>query len=145
MSKKTRWMAWIVLLLAATSAPAQDVAFLVVVHESNPVSSMSKVDVSRMFLKKTTHWESGFKVKPVDQAASSAVRESFSKAILNREVRAIKAYWQKLLFSGRAAPPPELNSDREILEYVRNNTGAIGYVSAAAALGSEVKRLTLAD
>jgi hypothetical protein len=51
-------------------------------------------------------------------------------------VAAVKAYWQQRIFSGRGVPPPALDSDQAVLEYVASHPGAVGYVSGAAAVGS---------
>ena len=58
-----------------------------------------------------------------------------------KKVSSVKSYWQTMIFSGRATPPPELDSDRQVLDYVRGKPGAIGYVSAGATLGNGVKAL----
>lgn len=141
--RRVAWIVFVAALLFAVSTPAQETAFQVVVHESNSVESLTIAKVGKLFLRKTTHWESGLRTKPVDQTVSSPVREAFSEAVHDRGVRAIKAYWQKLLFSGRSAPPPELASDRDVLDYVRGNSGGIGYVSVRTELGTGVKRLLL--
>lgn len=67
------------------------------------------------------------------------------ESVHGKSVPSIKAYWQKMIFSGKATPPPELDSDSRILEYVRNNSDAIGYVSAGANLGSGVKVLRVTN
>jgi ABC-type phosphate transport system substrate-binding protein len=83
-------------------------------------------------------------VKPVDQAKSSAVRDAFSREILGKSVAAVEQYWTQAIFSGRAVPPVEKHSDADVLAYVRENPGAIGYVSASAPRDG-VKRVTLKD
>ncbi len=114
-------------------------SFKVVLHLSNPVSEISRVELSRLFLKKTTRWDRGGKVLPVDQPPRSSVRIDFSQTVLRKEVDAVKSYWQTQLFSGIATPPLELASDAEVLSYVRSNAGAIGYVSRGASPGDGVK------
>ena len=47
---------------------------------------------------------------------------------------AVKSYWQQLIFSGRAIPPPELDSDEEVVRYVAKYPGAVGYVSGGSEL-----------
>ncbi len=131
-----------ILLLVAVWAPAAD-EFRVVVNAANPVSSMTVTQVSRMLLKQDTQWSSGQPAMPVDQLDRSPVRAAFSKAVHGREVAAVKSYWQRMIFSGTAVPPPEKASDEDVLSYVRANPGAIGYVSAATALGSGVKVVAL--
>jgi hypothetical protein len=44
-------------------------------------------------------------------------------------VKAIKKYWQQMVFSGKSAPPPEVATDSDVLAMVRMDPAAIGYVS----------------
>jgi ABC-type phosphate transport system substrate-binding protein len=104
--------------------------FKIIVHETNPISSMTRAEVSEIFLKKTKKLN-GTDALPVDLVSTNPVRQSFSRYIHRRPFSAIKAYWQQQIFSGRGVPPPEKESDREVVAYVWGNPGAIGYVSAS--------------
>lgn len=126
-------------------APGDQTIHVVVVNEANAAVSMTRAEVAEAFLKKIIKWDDGLEVLPVDQASSSPVRESFTQSVYGRSVFAIKAYWQKMIFSGKATPPPELVSDSAILEYVREHEGAIGYVSTGAPVGDGVKTLRVTD
>ncbi len=128
---------------ACSDLQAQGNSFRVVVNASNPVDSLTKTEVSRLFLKRDTRWKNGFGVSPADQLPRSELRAEFSESIHSKKTQWIKSYWQKLIFSGRNTPPPELQSDREVLDFVRHNVGAIGYVSAQANLGQGVKVLRI--
>jgi ABC-type phosphate transport system substrate-binding protein len=126
--------------LASQSAP-----FKVVVNGAQQVSSISKAQVSRFFLKKETTWAGGQAVMPVDQVDRAPVRASFSQSVHGRDVSAIKSYWQRMIFSGTAVPPPEKASDDEVLAYVKANPGAVGYVHADASLPAGVKAVALSE
>ena len=128
-------------LISFAPLTAQNESFKIIVHEANPVSSISKETAARMFVKKIQKWDNGSKLSPVDQATSRPVREAFSLAVHGKKVAWIKSYWQKMVFSGRATPPPELDSDAQVLDFVRRNSGSIGYVSPGTSLGSGVKVL----
>jgi ABC-type phosphate transport system substrate-binding protein len=117
-------------LLAAQSAPA----FKVIVHAKNPVTSLSRGELAKIFLKKTTSWSGDGAIAPVDQAVSSGAREAFSRSVHGKGAKAIKQYWNQQIYSGRAVPPPELSSDAKVIAFVAANPGAIGYVSADAVL-----------
>ena len=52
--------------------------------------------------------------------------------MLKRSVEAVKGYWQQRIFSGRDVPPPELETDDEVVRYVLKHEGAVGYVSGSA-------------
>jgi ABC-type phosphate transport system substrate-binding protein len=97
-----------------------------------------------MFLRLQTAWPEGGNVKPVDQAKSSPVREAFSREVLGKSIGAVEQYWTQAIFSGRAVPPVEKRSDADVVAYVRETPGAIGYVSPGASTEG-VKRLGIKD
>lgn len=108
--------------------------FRLVVHPDNPSTSLSREFVIDVFLKRITRWGDGEMIHPVDQRVDSFVRRRFSESVLLRSVAAIKSYWQQRIFSGRELPPPEVDSDEAVVNYVLKHRGAIGYVSGAAKL-----------
>jgi len=122
-----------ILLLSFMSIPsAKTTGFKVIVNPDTDVSSLTKKQVSRLFLKKVKTWDNDVKVVPVDLPSMADVRGEFSKEIHGKSVSAVKAYWQQRVFSGRDVPPPEKESDASVVAFVRNNPGAIGYVSEDA-------------
>lgn len=129
------------LALVATVASADEGAFRLVVNASNGITSLTRDEVSQYFLKKRTTWPAGQAVQPVDQTDESAARRAFSKAVLKKDVGAVKSYWQTQIFAGRGVPPPEKASDAAVLAFVEANAGAIGYVSADASLGRNAKEV----
>lgn len=114
----------------AESAPD----FRVIVNPDNPSTALSRDVLTDAFLKRTTRWNDGETIRPVDQRPESAVRRRFSDSVLQRSVAAVKSYWQQRIFSGRDLPPPELDSDDAVVSYVVKHRGAVGYVSGTAKL-----------
>jgi ABC-type phosphate transport system substrate-binding protein len=119
-------------LFVASSTQAQD--YVIIVNEANPVESIAKSDLSKLFLKKVSKFDNGTKAVPVDQISDSSVREQFSSDVLSKTVSATKSYWSQQLFSGAGVPPEEKSSDAGVISFVKSNPGAIGYISAAADL-----------
>jgi ABC-type phosphate transport system substrate-binding protein len=123
--------------LAAGTAPAparaNDQPFLVVVHPGTPVTELSRTQLSRLFLKKSTQWNDGSAVRPVEPLAP-ALRQAFARQVHDRTLADLAAYWNALIFSGRELPPLEKASDADLVAYVRATPGAIGYVTASADL-----------
>lgn len=119
----------VVLLFAAA---AQAANFKIVVNTGIHVESMPKKAISDLFLKRTTKWENGTSVVPVDQTESASVRDEFSKSVLGKPTAAVKSYWNQQIFSGREVPPVEKPSDAEVLKFVKATAGAVGYVSEGA-------------
>ena len=129
----------IVVALATCALPwstgnAQNAAFgfIVIVNRTNTVRSLPRADVSRMFMKQVQRWPSGQAVQPVDLAASSSVREAFSRRVHTRSATSVASFWRQQIFSGRGVPPPEQGTDSDMLRFVTSHAGAIGYVSAGA-------------
>jgi ABC-type phosphate transport system substrate-binding protein len=130
--------------LAALVVAALPVArdFTVVVHVDNGVGALTRAELSSLFLKKTTRWASGAPVVPVE-IATSTVRESFCVAVHGKSVRAVKAYWNQLIFSGRDVPPIEKTSDEAVVAFVRTHPNAVGVVSQRASTeGVKVIKVT---
>ena len=113
--------------------------YIIIVNKSNAVESLSKKEVSDLFLKKSK-WSDGSVAIPVDLASHSSVRAQFTQEIHGKSVSAIRSYWQQAAFSGTASAPPEKSSDSDVIDFVKNNPGAIGYVSSSANISS-VKKL----
>lgn len=128
--KKTTLTIVFVLFVALLHSYSQ--SFKVVVNTANNTSSLSAKDVSDMFMKKKAKWTDGTTVAPVDLNSNSSVRASFSQKIHGKATSAIRSYWQQAAFSGAGTAPPEKSSDSEVIEYVKKNPGAIGYVSSDA-------------
>jgi ABC-type phosphate transport system substrate-binding protein len=133
-------------LLALTADPAPSPAqdFAVIVNASNPISTLSKDEVAKLFLKKTVSWSSGQSASPVELPVTAKVRESFAREVLNKSVAQVRSYWQQQIFSGRDVPPPEKPTEDDVLAFVRANPNAIGYVSRTANMGRGVKVVVLA-
>ena len=133
----------LVLILLAGVAEAEELPFRVVVHASNPVVSMTRAQLSAVYMKRTRSWADGTEIVPVDHPQLSPLRERFSRAVHGKSVAYVTRYWQRLIFSGRAVPPRELRSDAAVLELVRRNAEAVGYVDARTPLGDGVKAIAV--
>jgi ABC-type phosphate transport system substrate-binding protein len=127
----------------ALAAPPEEPAFRVIVHRSNPESATSVARLQALFMKTTTRWPGGAAVQPVELRGEPPARQEFARRVHGKSLAALKAHWNKLIFSGREVPPLELGSDDEIVAYVKANEGAIGVVSGAASTaGTKVLPLT---
>jgi ABC-type phosphate transport system substrate-binding protein len=138
------------LLVVATVVPrpealAQNAAgFVVVVHRQNPVSSLTRSEVSRIFMTQTRRWGNGQGVQPVDLAGGSAVRAQFSQRIHGRSALSVTNFWRQQIFAGRGVPPPEQATDADVVRFVASHSGGIGYVSASTNVSS-VKTVVISD
>jgi ABC-type phosphate transport system substrate-binding protein len=139
--RRTFWPLWrafaavggvtlITLMSAAPSRGASPVTeYRVIVNPANPIRSLTREDVAAYFLRRRTNWPQGPAVSPVDLAAETSVRDTFSREVLHRTPSAVSAYWVQQIFAGRSEPPPVKDSEAAVVEYVIHTPWAIGYVS----------------
>jgi ABC-type phosphate transport system substrate-binding protein len=106
-------------------------AYRVIVNPANPVSELSRAFLRDAFLKKTTTWSGGAAIRPVDLSRRFAARHRFAREVLNKTAAQLRAYWSQLIFSGKAVPPPELDSEAAVIAYVLRYRGAVGYLPAS--------------
>jgi len=116
------------------SADSRAPTYEVIVNSSNSTNGADREFLADAFLKKITSWPNGQTIRPVDLPSSSPIRRRFTEEVLRRSVAEVKGYWQQRIFSGRDVPPPELDTDDDIVRYVTKYEGAVGYVSAGANL-----------
>jgi ABC-type phosphate transport system substrate-binding protein len=122
------------LLAAGIPVPQAQSSYKLIVNNGIRIDSLSKKAVSDIFLKRTTKWDGGSAVVPVDQADTTSVRADFSREVHGKSTAAIKSFWNQQIFSGRDVPPVEKKSDADVVSFVRSTSGAVGYVSAGAAV-----------
>lgn len=126
-------------MLSVAAVHTDEAAFRVVVHRDNPMTSITRAELSAIYMKRTRSWRDGRAIVPVDQPSTSSAREDFSRAIHGKSVAYVTRYWQRLIFSGRGIPPRQMHSDAAILDLVKHNRDAIGYIARDTPPGDGVK------
>lgn len=115
------------LFFTATLAHAE---VAVIVHPSN-TDSLSQEEIKRLYMAKTKTFPSGAYAIPIDLEDTLEARQRFITYVLERDSSQMKAYWAKLVFTGRARPPATVSSEAEMLSLIAANPNMIGYVDAA--------------
>lgn len=119
------FMALLTLLLASTAMAEVSV----IVHPSN-ASVLDKDAISRIFLGKTRGFPGGGDAIPVTFKDGSASSKEFTKSVLSKSPKQLKAYWAKMIFTGKGTPPKQLEQDSEMVDLVSKNPSFIGYVTS---------------
>lgn len=116
-------------LLFSTAAQAEVV---VVMSSKSPVDSLSKDQVSQIFLAKSNSLPGGAQATPIDQDEGAKAREEFYKKVTGRDAAQLKSYWSQLMFTGKAQRPKHVAGDDAVKKAVAASPGAIGYIDAGA-------------
>lgn len=112
-------------LLAVSSAQAQ---IVIIVHPDNPIESLSDEQASNLFLGKTKTFPNGQTAVPIDQEPGNDARTMFAEKVLKRNESQIKAYWSRLIFTGKGKPPKMVEDGEEMIGLISMNPSLIGYV-----------------
>lgn len=117
------------LLLVLSYSVNAEVA--VIVHSSNS-NALSVSDISKIYLGKKKSYPSGDQVVAINLSEGTSVREQFNRDILGKSDQQLKAYWSKLVFTGKGVPPKEVSNDAEVISLISTNPSMIGYVDASS-------------
>ena len=101
----------------------------VIVNPANN-STISQDDVKNIYLGKMKSFSDGSSIEPVN-LEDGATKDAFDDKALNKSASQLKAYWSKLIFTGKAKPPATANNENEMIKAVSSNANAIGYIDAA--------------
>jgi ABC-type phosphate transport system substrate-binding protein len=119
------------LLLSALALPTRaDV--VVVVHPNSPLKQLTAVEVSDLYLGRIRSIRDGQRLTVLDQSRDSPLRARFFSLLNGMDLHRLNAYWARLQFSGDTQPPASLPDSQTVIELVRRDPLAIGYIDAAA-------------
>lgn len=104
----------------------------VIVSSSNANSKLDQDTISRIYLGKSKNFPDGTQAVPVDQNAGTASRKAFNSTVLGKSSSQLKAYWSRLIFTGKGTPPKESGDDAAVKELVAKNPNLIGYIDDSA-------------
>lgn len=121
---KRLWLVLVTLLLMPFPVAAE----LVVVMSANaPVERLSGAEVRQLFTG-VTRSVSEHTFTPLDQPRGSAVREAFYRRLAGRSPEQMKAWWARMIFTGKGHPLREVSGTTELILLVESATDYIGYM-----------------
>ena len=118
---------FVVLVTVLGASPARAGHLVVIPHSASAIQTLSREQVSRIFLGRLKLLPTGERVTVVEV---ESLRERFYQKLLSRNLAEVNAYWARLQFSGRTQPPLRLASDEEALAAVLAGRNVVGYVDA---------------
>ncbi|MGV3743094.1 MAG: phosphate ABC transporter substrate-binding protein [Burkholderiaceae bacterium] len=99
-----------------------------VVSVKSNVNGLSNNQVVDIFLGKSSRFPNGDPAIPIDQAEGSEIRDAFYMQFASKSAAQIKAYWSKIIFTGKGQPPRELSPSERVKRALAENPYHIGYI-----------------
>jgi ABC-type phosphate transport system substrate-binding protein len=116
-------------LLMPKSAGAEDL--LIIANPSVESSVPLTFDqIAAIYLLRTTAWQDGSHIIPVNREATSAIRAKFTTSVLRQDNASLAAYWNEMHFKGKQ-PPVVQESEQAMLAFIQNVPGSVGYINAS--------------
>lgn len=110
---------------------------------SSVSDALSADDIKAIYLGKKTQLVDGQAAKPAYPDTIDAVGTAFFTDVVKKSHKKFKKYWVKRVFAGNGVPPKSLSNDGDVIKYVTNNPGGIGFVSEGTSLPNGVKTIPI--
>jgi len=101
----------------------------VIVNPANQ-QAISESDIKNLFSGKQKGFPDGKVAIVLSLPEGDSLRSDFHKNALGKTDAQMKAYWSKVMFTGKGTPPKEVSTE-EMLQLVTENPNTIGIVDAA--------------
>ena len=108
----------------------------VVVSAQSPVRSLAQKDVLALYTGRTRTLPGGESATPWDQQHDGAARADFYQALTGMDIARINSYWARLHFTGQVQPPRNVDDDAAMIQRLRADPTAIGYLTREPSDGS---------
>ncbi|RVT47655.1 phosphate ABC transporter substrate-binding protein [Rheinheimera sediminis] len=102
----------------------------VIVHATNQ-QALTESDIKNLFTGKLKSFPDGNPVIVLNLPEGDPNQSLFNQKVLGRSDAQVKAFWSKLMFTGKGTPPKEVTAE-EMIKLVSENPSTIGIVDSAA-------------
>ena len=100
----------------------------VIVPAASAVKTMTHKEVVDIYMGRTRAFAGGDFALPFDLPRDHPGRAAFYQALTGMGPAQINSYWSRLMFSGQVMPPQPLPGEAAMVDVVKRNPSAIGYL-----------------
>ncbi len=131
---KTNLILAALLLVTMTAFAPAGPELAIIVNKENPVQKLSAGEVKLYWLRKIKkRWPDLNKnIKPVDRKTKNSEQDAFYNKILGMSAADVETYFTAKQYESGEKPQDKLSSDSDIINFVAEEPGAIGFVNTAS-------------
>lgn len=118
----------LVVALSAAAAPAAHADTYVIVHAANPTKALGHKEVTDLYMGRARTFPNGDFALVFDLPRDHPVRDAYYLQLVGMAPAQVNSYWSRLMFTGQTLPPQPLPSETAVIDMVKRNPSAIGYV-----------------
>lgn len=118
-----------ILMLVFTFVGNAHADFYLIVQADNPQPALTKKEAINLFMGRTRAFPNGDFALVYDLTQNDPKRAAFYKVLTGSSLAQINSYWSRLMFSGRNMPPQPLPDENAMIDIVKSNPSALGWLS----------------
>jgi len=99
----------------------------VIANKNISENSLSNSEIKEISLGKIVKWPDNTPVHFV--TLEGDIHREFLKTYIKRSTSQYKNHWRKMIFTGKGCKPKSFKTEAELVRYVSQTDGAIGYIS----------------
>ena len=116
----------VILLLIIGKANADEELYFIG-NKNIPENELRKSDIMNIFLGKQSQW-SDKQTITICLLQEKVAYNIFTRRYLNKTPMQFNRYWRKMMFTGKGIMPEPFTSKEELLKFIAETNGAIGYL-----------------
>ena len=138
-------LATLAVLLSFKSTTYSGKAIAIIVNSGNSVTALTEAEAKLYYLRKVKkRWPDINKnIQPADRSAACPERDTFYEKILKMSADNVERYFSEKEYQNAEPNRKKVKSDAEMIQFVTENVGAIGYVSAESVSGNKDVKVVL--
>ena len=124
-------------LAVPAAAPGAEQSLAIIVNQSNTVENFSMAELRKIFLGERSHWPNGRRITLVMMDPAQPERKVILREVYGMNEKDLNQHFIQGVFTGAVfVSPKTLGTPSEVLKFVFNVPGAIGYLRAGDVDGS---------
>lgn len=127
-STRFHFIVMVIMALAFFSGSAK-AQVLLVSAQHGPITQLAQADAEQLYLGRLNALPDGTPIRLHDLPAGSA-RDQFYLRLIGKNPIQTRAYWSRIVFTGRARPPREVSGPAHLRTILASDPNAIGYIPA---------------
>ncbi|MEO7697418.1 MAG: substrate-binding domain-containing protein [Chryseolinea sp.] len=125
----------VVTSMSFTGKPGDSV--VIIVNLKNPIGNLTVAQAKDIYLRKESkRWKAlNSNIIPLDTRGDSDTKNMFLAKVLQMSKIEMYRYFSSREYQNQEQPPVRVSSEDDIIKFVQENSGAIGYVMSSVADG----------
>ena len=138
------WTAPISPAIAEEKIPIEPIVPVIICNAHVFESSLTKKEIKDIFLGIKRKWTSGEEII-LTVVYQSKAHDPFLNHYLNKTPTQFLTYWKHQVFVGQGRFPKTFSNEGEMVDYVKDTKGAIGYMAYPPIRDKQLKLISISD